>query len=121
MRGYLLTWRNPRNACSETVFGTRHFAFLIIPSHPLARWTRDGVGSEVHSAAMTSSMVIGRSPQTRPYRHRAVDAESVPIVDEILISFVFGQCQAPAPVTTLGDRTRARIRAKPGPNLLALQ
>jgi hypothetical protein len=40
--GYPLTRRNPRNACSDCVFGSRHFAFLTLPSHPLARWTRDG-------------------------------------------------------------------------------
>ncbi len=46
-----LTRRNARNACSEGLFGSRRFAFLTVPSHPLARWTRDGLKVQFDLAA----------------------------------------------------------------------
>ena len=36
------TWGNERNALSEAISGSRHYAFLTIPSLPLAPRTRDG-------------------------------------------------------------------------------
>ena len=40
--GVAPTWGTARNACSDVVSGSRHLAFFPIPSHPLARRTRDG-------------------------------------------------------------------------------
>jgi len=40
--GYRSTRGNARNACSGAIFVSCHFALMTDPSHPLARWTRDG-------------------------------------------------------------------------------
>ena len=50
-RGCSLTWENPQNSWSEADFGSRHFAFLTVRSHPLARCTREGGGTH---AGLTS-------------------------------------------------------------------
>ena len=56
--GVSLTGGNARNACPDWVFASQRFSPLPAPSHPLARWTRDG-GFQGPSASRT------RSPPTR--------------------------------------------------------
>ena len=41
--GCLPSWGKARSAWSKQVSVSQHFALLTTPSHPLARWTRDGI------------------------------------------------------------------------------
>ena len=45
-----LTWEYARNACPKRVFSSHRFALRPLPSHPLARWRRDGLSHWMPSA-----------------------------------------------------------------------
>jgi len=59
-----LTRRYPRNACSVGVSCSRYFAFLSVPSHPLARWTRDGLKVQFDLAAAIKAPAATNVPTT---------------------------------------------------------
>lgn len=41
--GTAVTWGKLRKPWPDAICGSRHFPSFPVPSHPLARWTRDGV------------------------------------------------------------------------------
>ena len=54
--GVALTRRNPRNAWSNGGFGSRHFAFLTVPSHPLGRWTPNATSSSFNGPSSVGGL-----------------------------------------------------------------
>src|SRR5690606_6327398 len=42
-----LTRRYARKPCGYWVFASHHFSLFPVPSHPLARWTRDGDSNSI--------------------------------------------------------------------------
>jgi len=43
--GYRLTWGRARKAWSGAIVGSHRFVLLAVPSHALARWPIEGLGS----------------------------------------------------------------------------